>query len=151
MAVGLDDADVVAAGTATAARVLNRDDVGGKTGSTNDHRDAWFSGFGGPYVTTVWVGRDDFQSLGYREYGGTALPIWISEHGSGPERPTAAPTRSTGRHGQGQRQRQRPAVAGVEGGITEWVKAEDLQRMEEDTLAIPDTDTQPSEESFDIF
>src|SRR5690606_3112373 len=56
--------DVVRRGTATAARVLEREDVGGKTGSTNDHRDAWFSGFGGPYVTTVWVGRDDFHSLG---------------------------------------------------------------------------------------
>ena len=52
--------------------------MAGKTGSTNDHRDAWFSGLGGPYVTTVWVGRDDFKSLGYREYGGkAALPIWI--------------------------------------------------------------------------
>ncbi|MDQ2989751.1 MAG: penicillin-binding protein 1A, partial [Pseudomonadota bacterium] len=70
--------DVVQRGTGTAAKVLGREDVGGKTGSTNDHRDAWFSGFGGPYVTTVWVGRDDFRSLGYREYGGkAALPIWI--------------------------------------------------------------------------
>ena len=70
--------DVVQRGTATDAKVLGRADVGGKTGSTNDHRDAWFSGFGGPYVTTVWVGRDDFKSLGYREYGGkAALPIWI--------------------------------------------------------------------------
>lgn len=70
--------DVVLRGTATAARSLNRQDIAGKTGSTNEHRDAWFSGFGGPYVTTVWVGRDDFQSLGYREYGGkAALPIWI--------------------------------------------------------------------------
>ena len=58
--------------------MLERDDIGGKTGSTNDHRDAWFSGFGGDLVTTVWVGKDDFESLGYREYGGkAALPIWI--------------------------------------------------------------------------
>ncbi len=49
--------DVVQRGTGTPAKVLGREDVGGKTGSTNDHRDAWFSGFGGPYVTTVWVGR----------------------------------------------------------------------------------------------
>jgi membrane carboxypeptidase/penicillin-binding protein len=70
--------DVVKRGTGTAAKVLGREDVGGKTGSTNDHRDAWFSGFGGPYVTTVWVGRDNYKSLGYREYGGkAALPIWI--------------------------------------------------------------------------
>jgi penicillin-binding protein 1A len=71
--------DVVKRGTATAAKVLNREDIGGKTGSTNEHRDAWFSGFGGDLVTTVWVGKDDFTSLGYREYGGkAALPIWIS-------------------------------------------------------------------------
>src|SRR3546814_9235462 len=70
--------DVVQRGTGTAARVLDREDVAGKTGSTNDYRDAWFSGFGGGVVTTVWVGRDDFRSLGYREYGGrAALPIWI--------------------------------------------------------------------------
>nr|MBA2238721.1 penicillin-binding protein 1A [Lysobacter sp.] len=70
--------DVVQRGTGTAAKVLEREDIGGKTGSTNEHRDAWFSGFGGNLVTTVWVGRDDFTSLGYREYGGkAALPIWI--------------------------------------------------------------------------
>ena len=70
--------DVVRRGTGTAARVLEREDVGGKTGSTNEHRDAWFSGFGGNLVTSVWVGRDDNRSLGFREYGGrAALPIWI--------------------------------------------------------------------------
>jgi len=71
--------DVVRRGTGAAARSLGRNDVGGKTGSTNDHKDAWFSGFGGALVTTVWVGRDDSSSLGYREYGGkAALPIWIN-------------------------------------------------------------------------
>jgi len=75
--------DVVLRGTATAAKVLERADIGGKTGSTNEHRDAWFSGFGGDLVTTVWVGRDNFESLGYREYGGkAALPIWISYMGA---------------------------------------------------------------------
>src|SRR5690606_15838368 len=70
--------DVVQRGTGTAAKVLGREDVGGKTGSTNDHRDAWFSGFGGSLTTVVWVGRDDNRSLGYREYGGrAALPVWI--------------------------------------------------------------------------
>ena len=144
--------DVVKRGTATAAKVLNRDDVGGKTGSTNDHRDAWFSGFGGPYVTTVWVGRDDFQSLGYREYGGkAALPIWISYMAVAlkdqplrlPDPPEGMVKVSVSASGR--------LLPGVEGGITEWVKAEDLQRMEEDTLATPDAEAQPPEESFDIF
>ncbi|HWS41298.1 MAG TPA: penicillin-binding protein 1A [Arenimonas sp.] len=71
--------DVVKRGTATAALVLERPDIGGKTGSTNDYRDAWFSGFGGDLVTTVWVGNDNFKSLGHSEYGGrAALPIWIN-------------------------------------------------------------------------
>ena len=56
--------DVVQRGTGTAAKVLGREDVGGKTGSTNDHRDAWFGGFGAQYATVVWVGRDNFHSLG---------------------------------------------------------------------------------------
>src|SRR5690606_6996582 len=70
--------DVVKRGTGRQALSLEREDVGGKTGSTNEHRDAWFSGFGGGLVTTVWVGRDDFTSLGRGEYGGrAALPVWI--------------------------------------------------------------------------
>jgi len=71
--------DVVRRGTAVQAKVLEREDIGGKTGSTNDYRDAWFSGFGGDLVTTVWVGKDDFKPLGSGEYGGrAALPIWIN-------------------------------------------------------------------------
>jgi penicillin-binding protein 1A len=71
--------DVVRRGTAVEAKVLERADIGGKTGSTNDHRDAWFSGFGGDLVTTVWVGKDNYKTLGYGEYGGrAALPIWIN-------------------------------------------------------------------------
>ena len=80
------------------AKVLGREDVGGKTGSTNDHRDAWFSGFGGPLATTVWVGRDDFKSLGYREYGGkAALPIWMSFMGAAlNDKPAHAPAEPEG-------------------------------------------------------
>jgi penicillin-binding protein 1A len=71
--------DVVKRGTAVEAIVLNRTDIGGKTGSTNNYRDAWFSGFGGDLVTTVWVGKDNYKTLGGGEYGGrAALPIWIS-------------------------------------------------------------------------
>ena len=144
--------DVVKRGTATAARVLGRDDVGGKTGSTNDHRDAWFSGFGGPYVTTVWVGRDDFRSLGYREYGGkAALPIWISymqvalkgQPARLPDPPAGMVKVSVSAGGR--------LLPGGDGGIVEWVKAEDLQRMEEEALTEPVTDEQPAEEAFDIF
>ncbi len=71
-------ADVITAGTGRAALNLNRTDLAGKTGTTNDLRDTWFAGFGGGIVTTVWVGMDDNQSLGRGEQGGrTALPLWI--------------------------------------------------------------------------
>jgi penicillin-binding protein 1A len=57
---------------------LNRDDIGGKTGTTNDAVSAWFSGFHDDLVTTVWVGTDDFTSLGDNEYGSTiSMPIWL--------------------------------------------------------------------------
>ena len=70
--------DVIKRGTGRRARALNRSDIGGKTGTTNDQKDAWFSGFNPNVVTTVWVGFDTPKTLGRREYGGTAaLPIWI--------------------------------------------------------------------------
>lgn len=69
---------VVRSGTARRARQLRRTDVAGKTGTTNDFRDAWFSGFNRDVVTTVWVGFDNSSTLGRREAGSkAALPIWI--------------------------------------------------------------------------
>ena len=71
--------DVVRRGTAVRARALNRNDLAGKTGTTNDQKDAWFSGFNPDLVATVWVGFDQPSTLGRREYGGTAaLPIWMN-------------------------------------------------------------------------
>lgn len=70
-------ADVIRRGTGVRARALDRDDVAGKTGTTNDHHDAWFAGFNGDLVATVWVGFDQDRSLGAGEEGGrTAVPIW---------------------------------------------------------------------------
>ena len=58
---------------------LNRDDIAGKTGTTNNSVSTWFSGFHKDLVTTVWVGTDDFSTLGENEYGSTiALPIWLN-------------------------------------------------------------------------
>ena len=58
---------------------LNREDIAGKTGTTNDSISTWFSGYHSDLVTTVWVGTDDFTPLGENEYGSTiALPIWIN-------------------------------------------------------------------------
>jgi penicillin-binding protein 1A len=70
--------DVVKRGTGTRAQVLGRNDLAGKTGTTNGPIDAWFSGFNDHTVTTTWVGFDDNSKLGRGEYGGiSALPIWI--------------------------------------------------------------------------
>ncbi|AOA59445.1 penicillin-binding protein PBP1a [Acinetobacter larvae] len=69
--------DVIVHGTGRAALRTGRDDIGGKTGTTNDAKDAWFAGFNGRLVTITWVGFDRPTTLGRREYGGiAALPIW---------------------------------------------------------------------------
>lgn len=68
---------VVERGTAQRARSLNRP-VAGKTGTTNNSRDAWFVGYTADLVAGVWVGFDDRQSLGRGEEGArSALPIWL--------------------------------------------------------------------------
>lgn len=70
--------DVINQGTAKRARALNRSDLAGKTGTTNDQIDAWFSGYHPDLVASVWVGFDQPKTLGRAEYGGrAALPIWI--------------------------------------------------------------------------
>jgi penicillin-binding protein 1A len=71
--------DVIQRGTGRKARVLGRTDLAGKTGTTNDQKDAWFSGFNHELVTTAWVGFDKLEPLGRGETGGrAALPMWIN-------------------------------------------------------------------------
>ncbi|MGD9699902.1 penicillin-binding protein PBP1a [Acinetobacter sp.] len=75
--------DVIQHGTGRAALRIGRDDIGGKTGTTNDAKDAWFAGFNGKLVTVAWVGFDQPTTLGRREYGGVAaLPIWTNFMGN---------------------------------------------------------------------
>ncbi len=70
--------DVIMRGTGRKARVLGRRDLSGKTGTSNDRRDAWFGGFNADIAAIVWVGYDDDLPLGPGEEGSrTALPIWI--------------------------------------------------------------------------
>lgn len=70
--------DVVQRGTARRAKALERDDIAGKTGTTNDQVDAWFNGYHPTVAASAWVGLDTPETLGRREYGGAAaLPIWI--------------------------------------------------------------------------
>ncbi|WP_407294732.1 penicillin-binding protein 1A [Stutzerimonas zhaodongensis] len=70
--------DVIKRGTGRKALAMGRGDIAGKTGTTNESKDSWFSGYNADIVTTVWTGFDQPQSLGRHEYGGTvALPIWM--------------------------------------------------------------------------
>lgn len=70
--------DVINHGTGRAALSIGRTDLAGKTGTTDDQVDAWFSGFDSRLVTTAWVGFDQPQPLGFGETGAhAALPMWI--------------------------------------------------------------------------
>ena len=71
--------DVTRFGTAAAAtKQLGRQDLAGKTGTTNDAIDGWFAGYAGNVVAVSWMGYDEPRSLGGREFGSTlAMPIWI--------------------------------------------------------------------------
>ena len=70
--------DVIRSGTGRRALRIGRKDLAGKTGTTNDQKDAWFSGYSSTLVTTAWVGFDNNHPLGSRETGSSAaLPLWI--------------------------------------------------------------------------
>ena len=70
--------DVMRRGTAQRSKQMGRNDLAGKTGTTNEQRDAWFSGFNRGLVATAWVGFDEVAPLGDDETGGhTALPVWM--------------------------------------------------------------------------
>ncbi|MDJ0878487.1 MAG: penicillin-binding protein 1A [Halieaceae bacterium] len=88
--------DVIKLGTGRRARVLERDDIAGKTGTTNGPTDAWFSGYNADVVATAWLGFDSNAELGKREFGGKAsLPMWIElmreALKSSPDRPRPVP------------------------------------------------------------
>lgn len=88
--------DVIKRGTGRRALSMGRGDLAGKTGTTNESKDSWFSGYNADHVTTVWAGFDQPQSLGRTEYGGTvALPIWMKYMSAvlegQPEHPPAEP------------------------------------------------------------
>lgn len=71
--------DVVRGGTAARANILNRPDLAGKTGTTNDSYDAWFAGYQPSLVAVAWLGFDQPRNMGGRETGsGLALPVWIN-------------------------------------------------------------------------
>lgn len=144
--------DVIKRGTGAAAKALGRDDLAGKTGSTNDHRDAWFVGFNGDLATAVWVGFDDFSSLGRGEFGAkAALPIWMDYMGtvlkSAPSSTLPMPpgistvqiNRSSGL----------PSGAGDPNSMPEMFKVEDVDRLREQ--ATQQKDDPEQQHAYDIF
>ena len=143
--------DVILRGTGSAARALERDDLAGKTGSTNDHRDAWFVGFNGEVSTAVWMGFDDYSSLGRGEFGAkAALPIWMAYMGSAlkdlpsstlpmpPGISTVLVNRYSGL----------PASSGDPDGINEMFKVEDVDRLRSQAAQQKEQDQQ---HAYDIF
>jgi penicillin-binding protein 1A len=96
-------------GTGKKALALGRP-VAGKTGTSNDFKDAWFVGYTSDLLAVVWVGRDDFKTIGYDTTGGqTALPLWLDfmQHGHPdtpvrdfPPPPSVLLVRATGDKGQ---------------------------------------------------
>lgn len=89
--------DVIERGTATLAKQLGRTDLAGKTGTTNEQRDAWFNGFTPEIAASAWIGFDNSHPLGKGETGGkVALPMWIEFMKTAldnvPEKPLLAPT-----------------------------------------------------------
>ena len=144
--------DVVKRGTGAAAMALGRDDLAGKTGSTNEHRDAWFSGFNGGLVATVWVGFDDFSSLGKGEFGAkAALPIWMSYMGSAlKDQPsTVLPMPPGISTVQIDRYSGLPAGAGDPNAMPEIFKVEDVDRLR--NQANQQQEDQDQQHAYDIF
>lgn len=126
-------ADVITQGTGRRALSLGRNDLAGKTGTTNDMRDTWFVGYGGGIVASVWVGMDNNESLGSQEQGGrTALPLWVDfmevALAGRPERRPPEPVglaRALINPETGLRAR-----PGTAGAMTEWFHADNLPPME---------------------
>ncbi len=143
--------DVIKRGTAKNALVLNRDDIAGKTGTTNEHRDAWFCGFHPRVVATAWMGRDDFKTLGRGEFAAqTALPIWIGFMKvalDGVEKVEEMPpdgiTKARINAGSGQ-------LTNSEAGVEEYFKVEDISRLS--SVGYSDKESSDAEErALDVF
>jgi penicillin-binding protein 1A len=145
-------ADVIRRGTGKKAMELGRQDLAGKTGTTNDQRDAWFSGYNSHLVTSVWVGFDNHESLGRAEVGGrAALPIWIEYMGTAlADTPDDVPTMPPGIV-QARINPETGLLAALDtgGGIMEVFQSGRLPEMEA-TEGI-DRDATTEENPYDIY
>ncbi len=141
--------DVIKKGTGRGAMVLKREDLSGKTGTTNEHRDGWFSGFNNRMVAVAWMGFDDFTPLGRGEFAaGVALPVWVAfmrvALADMPEEPFEPPAGMTA-----VRVTDGAGVPTEDGGVVEYFRNEDLNRLAGARSA--DTDAQDSEQGYDLF
>jgi penicillin-binding protein 1A len=131
--------DVIQKGTATKAKVLKRNDLAGKTGTTNDSHDAWFAGYSPKIAAIAWVGFDTPRKLGDKETGGgLALPIWISYMAkalrTSPETPQLIPNGVVQAGGDYYYSETRPgqgisAVGVTEGGISNSHNADQIKNQ----------------------
>ena len=141
--------DVVKRGTGRGALVLEREDLAGKTGTTNEHRDGWFSGFNDRMVAVAWMGFDDFSPLGRGEYAASvALPVWVAfmrvALADMPEAPFEPPSGMTA-----VRVTDGAGVPTQDGGVVEYFRNEDLNRLANARSA--NTEAQESEQGYDLF
>ncbi|MBV8636135.1 MAG: penicillin-binding protein, partial [Burkholderiaceae bacterium] len=125
---------VVRSGTGAMASKLGRGDIAGKTGTTSDALDGWFSGYGGKLVAVSWMGYDEPKSLGSREFGATlALPAWIDYMRVALK---------------GVPEAQRAAPAGVAQKDGEWIFAEFADTGAVATLGMDDAQATPDQQQL---
>ena len=146
--------DVVRRGTGSGAMVLKRNDLFGKTGSTNDHRDGWFVGYNADLVAATWMGFDDFSSMGHIEFGAqTALPIWIDFMRAAldgvPEKPFDMPSGIS--TAQIDPESGLLAPPGAEHTISEVFRTEDLTRIANSPNQPTEAEKKVQQEAYGIF
>jgi penicillin-binding protein 1A len=145
--------DVIRRGTGKKAMELGRNDLAGKTGTTNDQRDAWFSGYNSALVTTVWVGFDNHDPLGRVEVGGrAALPIWVDFMGTALAGvPDTTPELPSGLV-QARINPQTGLLAALDnpGGIMEVFQAGRLPEMEDNPQGV-NRDATTEQDPYDIY
>jgi penicillin-binding protein 1A len=144
--------DVVRAGTAARAMQLGRQDLAGKTGTTNDNVDAWFCGFNASMVAVAWIGFDQPKTLGTNETGAVAaLPIWMNFMAKVlkgvPEQPLQQPDGVVVARINPETGLREPDDRG---GIAEYFYAEFPPKLRDDVLA-PGTSRVPGEIRNQIF
>tara|TARA_B100000780_G_scaffold275589_1_gene242479 strand:+ start:17244 stop:19742 length:2499 start_codon:yes stop_codon:yes gene_type:complete len=137
--------DVILRGTGVKAKALERSDLGGKTGTTNGPRDAWFSGYSSDLAVTAWVGFDDNSIIGRNEYGGSAaLPIWIDFMGAALDgRPEVEHPQPNGIVRVKIDAETGERIDPEEQGVFEYFKSENVPELQRNTSTLPNGEQSP--------